>query len=273
MEIIKKNKKLFLKTILFFTFLIFGFVYAFANIANYNVERQEHRKAISEEIQKNKYEAVQGTAVPNTGYVEKVYVNTNIEENELLKILSNIDFTPQGELYGYPVFVESNNAYHYIMIQSANSDVYSQSDLVIVYQKDEENIYLYDKNGHLSGFKGFNPNLVNPIEINANASSDMGGMIIGDQNSKLINLFSITPFVEENETTLIEIIGNGIADSVSGFGEVITNVFEAAKKLIFNEDNTLNYIGSALAILVSCSIVSFTLKLILRIFTKNIKVG
>lgn len=253
MDIIKKNKKLFLKTILFFTFLIFGFVYAFANIANDNVNRQEHRKVISEEIQKNKHEAWQGTAVPNTGYVEKVYINTNLSAEEVISIIesANLLFVDNG----YAVIADNIDAYIFILNNNGIYSIYS-----ITNDDSGNNEIIFDGNTWLNEEK-FN---YNPLVINNNVVSELGGMSVGNQNEALSSLFSITPFVEEKEATIIEIIGNGIADAAGKFGEVLTFGFEAVKKVMFNEDNTLTYTGSVVVILVSTAMISLAFRMVLK---------
>lgn len=268
MEIIKKNKKLFLKTILFFAILIFGFVYALSNIANYNVNRQEHRKVISEEIQKNKHEAVQGTAVPNTGYVENVYFNIDLSVDEVINYLYELSPYVTDNF----IYLLSDNVENLIFIRiedfsTQEFGIYNMHD----FTSSADGLDILFLNNYTgsepnANFQGWNPNFNGIIEINRQVTDTFTNATpnVGLGNQLIPNLFSITPF--EEPKSVIEIIGNGIADAAGKFGEVLTFGFEAVKNVILNEDNTLTYTGSVVVILVSTAAISLAFRLLLKAF-------
>lgn len=258
MEIIKKNKKLFLKTILFISLLLFGFVFALSNIANDNVNRQEHRKVISEEIQKNKHEAWQGTAVPNTGYVEKVYFNINLSVEEVVDLIVSNNMLENSAYY----FLAIDTEYFIRLVYDSIDDYYT-------IKAGDEYIFISEYIELIGNdYIGWNPTFNGVISINNNVVDNLynGVFNVGNNNNNLSSLFSTTPFVETNETTIIEIIGNGIADAAIKFGDVITFGFGSIKNIILNEDNTLTYTGSVVVVLVSAAIISFAFRLLLKVF-------
>lgn len=259
MEIIKKNKKLFLKTILFISLLLFGFVFALSNIANDNVNRQEHRKVISEEIQKNRHEAWQGTAIPNDGTrFQNIYFNINLKTDAVISLLKNIEFNLLNNEEIYIVVYESTNDTRVSVIKNEENYIIKLSNI-------------FDSEGTILFNNGWTDNARESIPFTNRTLSEYESIPVGNQNEALSSLFSTTPFVEEKKS-VIEIIGNGIADAAIKFGDVITFGFESIKNVIFNEDNTLTYTGSVVVVLVSTAIISFAFRLLLKVFG-SIRVG
>lgn len=268
MEIIKKNKKQFLKIVLFFTIYILGFVLAF-KIENSNVNRQEHRKVISEEIEKNKYEAVQGTAVPNTGYVENVYFNIDLSVDEVINYL--YELAPYVDSNQIWLLNDNTDNLIFIGIEDFNTQAFaivmldgisSSSNRLVIFANN-----MIDNSDGQIDFNGWNPSFDGVIEINHDVYNyliDANNPNVGLGNQLIPNLFSITPF--EEPKSIIEIIGNGIADAAIKFGDVITFGFGSIKNIILNEDNTLTYTGSVVVVLVSTAIISFAFRLLLKAF-------
>lgn len=268
MEIIKKNKKQFLKIVLFFTIYILGFVLAF-KIENSNVNRQEHRKVISEEIEKNKYEAVQGTAVPNTGYVENVYFNIDLSVDEVINYL--YELAPYVDSNQIWLLNDNTDNFIFIGIEDFNTQAFaivmldgisSSSNRLVIFANN-----MIDNSDGQIDFNGWNPSFDGVIEINHDVYNyliDANNPNVGLGNQLIPNLFSITPF--EEPKSIIEIIGNGIADAAIKFGDVITFGFGSIKNIILNEDNTLTYTGSVVVVLVSTAIISFAFRLLLKAF-------
>lgn len=147
----------------------------------------------------------QGTAVPNTGYVEKVYFNTALSTlDEFIAIASQITNYDDG---GYIVLSNSDMSSNIILMYMPEENYYGILDL------EGKNIYLAF--GNLAtdfGFEGWNPNLTNPFVFNSEAVSNLEGMSIGAENDKLSSLFSTTPFVQSSggeKTTLYQMNADG----------------------------------------------------------------
>ena len=132
-----------------------------------------------------------GTPVPNTGFVEKIYFNTNLSVEEVVALL-----TPSLE----DVFAVDGNE-NYLFINSDNTTIISFTtdgansfnELNINYMSNDEVINVFNKtNGWNNDFNGI-------IELNSdNALGELlPQMGISDRNSELSSLFSITPFESE----------------------------------------------------------------------------
>ncbi len=127
-----------------------------------------------------------GTPVPNSGTVEKVYFNTNLSVEEVNEILNDIEFIDYGEgAFGYIVFA-NNDMTKPIVISKFDGFV----DILV------NNSYaIFSTSGQ--SYIGWNPEKENYVDLNVEAESEIEGMSIGSQNSKLSSLFSTTPFVKE----------------------------------------------------------------------------
>ena len=140
----------------------------------------------------------QGTAVPNSGYVDKVYVNNSLSMEEVNKLLSQIDYSSTDGSY-YNAVTDGNNSYLYTH-SGSNSILYYSSEtgnettLYASYEYDDGNGY----------FIGWNPNASMQLEIGKELTNYVWGYAAGHQNDILSSLFSITPFVKgEGEVTIL----------------------------------------------------------------------
>ena len=130
-----------------------------------------------------------GTVVPNTGTIEKVYLNTNLSDEEIILILQNANITSPD----YAVLVTVANSG--IVIMHYMEDVEGWG---ILYQTNPEspNVLWCDENlfsllGNLPGLNLTHPGwqeFDNPIEINAEVLSESGA---GSKNNLLTTLFSL----------------------------------------------------------------------------------
>ena len=140
----------------------------------------------------------QGTTVPNSGYVDKVYVNNSLSMEEVNKLLSQIDYSSTDGSY-YNAVTDGNNSYLYTH-SGSNSILYYSSETgneITLYASSEYN----DGNG---SFIGWNPNASMQLEIGKELTNYVWGYAAGHQNDILSSLFSITPFVKgEGEVTIL----------------------------------------------------------------------
>ena len=130
------------------------------------------------------------TIVPNSGYVENVYVNTSLSVEEVVNILSTINYN----IYGSSYIVISNESGFVLTIQS-HDGIYAILDFT--------NQVCYFANTEIEGlgvdFVGWNPNITDfsfTFNDTAISISELDGetFSVGLQNNLLTSLFSITPF-------------------------------------------------------------------------------
>lgn len=128
-----------------------------------------------------------GTPVPNTGYVENVYLNTNLSINEVNKIIKSIT----NGRYVALSDAEHTQAIGFIGISEDGIDAAMIMDAITntVYFASTEELGL--------DFVGWNPDVTFPIAINSTVVSNVEIDVlyeVGMQNDKLSSLFSTTPF-------------------------------------------------------------------------------
>ena len=140
----------------------------------------------------------QGTAVPNSGYVDKVYVNNSLSMEEVNKLLSQIDYSSTDGSY-YNAVTDGNNSYLYTH-SGSNSILYYSSET-----GNETTLYAsYEYDDGNGSFIGWNPNASMQLEIGKELTNYVWGYAAGHQNDILSSLFSITPFVKgEGEVTIL----------------------------------------------------------------------
>lgn len=130
--------------------------------------------------------------VPNSGYVENIYFNTNLNSDEVLNIINKLNYIDVSSLgfEGYEaVFVYSDASMNYALGAVRNGEDYYIS--LITNQSEVTDFWSY-------GF-GWHSALVNPLPINKEtALSDLAPMVGQEiQNEALKNLFSTTPFKKD----------------------------------------------------------------------------
>lgn len=153
-----------------------------------------------------------GTPVPNSGTVEKVYINTNLTTEEVVALIKDLPFTYYTEdddvipeYYVYRIYGVDNN-----MCVLFSNGVYYIVDDNMCWLIDKDKVLFCsssDKSDILPGWGMLeqriqNGDYTNPIEVNDEVSSSFttsittGVVTVGTQNEKLSSLFSITPFVK-----------------------------------------------------------------------------
>ena len=120
-----------------------------------------------------------GTAVPNSGMVEKVYINTALSVEEVVSLLSQLTYNEEGR---YVLLVDSNNT-KAIMLLGMDGMYAINVDGAFVWSNTEQ-----------LGFIGWSSDFANSYSFNLEATSILGPYSVGIQNDLVKDLFSITPF-------------------------------------------------------------------------------
>lgn len=135
----------------------------------------------------------QGTAVPNSGYVEKVYVNTNLSPEEVMNIINDAQLT----------FIEGFGLNYFVALTDSNVDNGQQIMIIVgegMIAFGDQRTTLFDSADLIgAGIVGWNPDFNGVVEFNANVIAGVDGYPVGAENSKLSSLFSITPFVKAED--------------------------------------------------------------------------
>ena len=137
------------------------------------------------EVDKLPYSTWKGTAVPRSSYVEKVYFNSKLTNEQVDEICSVL---PEGRNYLYG---STNNPYvRWVQLYKYSGkvdsiDVYNTQ----VYSTTTSNSKLYSDPGWIIENGVF--------EINSDNQREYNGAQVGQYNELLTSLFSTTPFEEE----------------------------------------------------------------------------
>lgn len=144
-----------------------------------------------------------GTVVPNTGFINKIYLNTSLTDEEINEICNNITLTGQGLMevvlsvpLELAICILSVDAYAPGMGLTgyAIANMFSEE----IYYVSPQNVSLEElqNTGTPVTFFGWNPNFNGEIEINHEVWADLGddnSIPSGTQNDKLTDLLSLTP--------------------------------------------------------------------------------
>lgn len=173
----------------------------------------------------------QGTPVPNSGYVEKIYFNTNLSVDEVVAIIkkANLDYNSDFGFNMYPVLTDGIS--EMVLIVPTDNGYKFGNEVV-------GGVYFNSDTG------GWKENFNGEIQINGNLMTEAQGMTLGTQNDKLSSLFSITPFTKSSggeKTTLYQMNADGTlnkdkpikiltADDVL---EIVNNAYENGDEVAY----------------------------------------
>lgn len=145
----------------------------------------------------------QGTTVPNTGVVEKIYFNNQLSVEETVEILNNANLT-----YNYQDSM-------YLVFESVQKETYGSSCLielhegqyiVVVFGFDDEPITLFNSVQEAVaelGFIGWNPEIEYfEVGVELQNTINQGEVAVGTENEKLSSVFSTTPFIKKEGTAV-----------------------------------------------------------------------
>ena len=162
----------------------------------------------------------QGTTVPTSGMVEKIYLNTNLSIDEVVDICSSLNFVEMDGAEIWACFTDETMENVLIaMIKMSASETGLPDDIYMIITSQGFIFQTYDINDY--GFTGWKPDYTGVEEINIeNQLSVLAPMInFTPENDKANGLFSITPFIMyegepielsgEYQESLIEIEKNG----------------------------------------------------------------
>jgi hypothetical protein len=137
-----------------------------------------------------------GTVVPNTDYVENVYFNTSLSVDEVVNIVNSLDLIQDDAgMYGYSIIRTGNDKE--ISIANVNGSI------LIAASNASPIFFCYPDLGF--GINGWNTEYGNnnPFIYDGVAVSEVEGRPSGNQNNKLVNLLSITPFTYSEGGTVL----------------------------------------------------------------------
>ena len=141
-----------------------------------------------------------GTPIPNSGLVEKVYFNTNLSVEEVVSILESANLNYNHKDF----FDEGLNSY--LVLDCSRSGTFDESISASLHIAYVEGFYtiMFEQTLLWTNYpemSGWNPeqseDFNNPIDLSMfglQFVSNINGEAIGQENSKLSSLFSITPF-------------------------------------------------------------------------------
>ena len=169
--------------------------------------------------------AWKGTAINPTGSYDKIYFNTSLSVDEVVKIIEGLNYL-EMDLPSYPIYLGTTSSTLQIVKEVSE-------DNIIFYQ-----IYAWDNNTQFYAGKYFDSRngwLVEgavDIVLSGGMNEIPGaGITIGSQNELLSSLISATPFEEDNtikKSIVLNPIVNGIKDE---------NVHLYPRTVITNDEN------------------------------------
>ena len=188
------------------------------------------------------------TAIPHEGYVENIYLNSELSFEEIYNILSSLTYTDLSS-YGltvptYIVFASTDTETACLIQGGVDGDVSGYAISVI-----PDFFNVMNSGGNLSdymflsvmkdntGIQGiFSPNIENPnyhgtyYALNDNVLNSFGELSIGTENEKVKNLLSVTPFNKDiNPNAIYALVQNNAEVWVLGDGGLV-NIGELAKE-------------------------------------------
>lgn len=160
-----------------------------------------------------------GTPVPNSGFVEKVYINTNLDTDNVISLLDTISTDNNGTYI--VTFFNTETGGDGIIITDVGKAYPSAgingyvilvgSTLIFISNQEVQEGIKQLEPSLFSDFVGWNPNMSNVLEINSNSVTIID---FGLENDKLSSLFSITPFEEVQEEVTLDSWAEDIADAI-----------------------------------------------------------
>ena len=146
---------------------------------------------------------VEGTVVPNEGYVENVYFNTNLSNDEIAELHQSVVDAGRSE-YGtvYLIAIKDASPLEEISMRKVDDNSYE-----IFANKEFPGMdpLLSGDGGYITIYStetGWRKEIKYPIKVNSEVSNSAasGREVAGEYNHLLTSLFSITPFDSGDES-------------------------------------------------------------------------
>ena len=142
---------------------------------------------------------INGTAVPNSGTINNLYFNTSLNDEEIKKIINQLQFIDgtslgQAGVEFYPILAYMNGYYPYVLgFQRYTAGEYAGIvNLFILNFATMESVY----NFYVEVYNGWQA-FENPYPMNVTVLSELSGIPIGYQNELLKMIISAAPFEKE----------------------------------------------------------------------------
>lgn len=265
---LKEIKEIIIAILLAIVF-IFSQIFAYYQGVIFGADNHEIVEEVKDDVF-NKKESFRryssaGTTVPSSGYIDNIYFNTNLNSDEVLNIINKLNYIDVSNLgfVGYEaVFIYSDSSMNYAL-----GAVRSGEDYYISLITDGSNVSDFWSYGF-----GWRAALVNPLPVNNdNALSDLAPMVGQEiQNEVLKNLFSITPFVEDEKPLFFEQFIEDASDIVLGFITILVNATVSLTDVMYDEStNQLTIVGSAFALALAVGVVYLFFRLIRGLIRSN----
>lgn len=276
---VSKNIKDIIIALLLSILFVFTQFFAYFQGVIFGADNHEIVEEVKDEVfnkkESNRRYSQVGTEVPNSGYVENVYVNMALSDIEIYDLLSNIEYSEDNDDYFVFVVGEFDNA---LIIMRFNGNDYSLDVPFIYVILDAFYDVLYSSYnfthqliGEIS--KGWKSNFNGVIGVNSNVSNEIDDILVGNENDKLTSLFSITPFEEEEEEEKPLFFEQFIEDAsniVLGFVSILVNATVSLTDIMYNEStNQLTIVGSAFALALAVGVVYLFFRLIRGLIRSN----
>lgn len=147
-----------------------------------------------------------GTAVPNSGTIEKVYFNTNLSVEEVVEIISqlNFDYSSSDDFKDMVYILSTTTTATQLGANSLIVGKLTLEDNSIAYAIMYNEIPIFSTTSE-AGFVGWSVDVTSPLEINAENTITYIEQAYGfdSQNDKLSSLFSITPFTQSEDKNIL----------------------------------------------------------------------
>lgn len=148
------------------------------------------------------------TQVPNSGYIEKVYFNTSLSNEQARDLLKELTYNITPFLAGVPIspllFASDGNPVIFAQHLNGGYAIVVATDIV---NQVFEYAFIYDE-GNSQGTNGFE---MSEYTVNKEVIAEYSGLSVGTENDKLTQLISITPF---EEPIALKPFLEGIADAI-----------------------------------------------------------
>ena len=168
--------------------------------------------------------AISGTPVSNKGFVGNVYFNTDMSVEEVVSLLSQLDYNVDGTIY---IPLGSNNST--LAIQKGEN--YYQISTVL-FQNNEGLFVIFSSVNDTDfgvSFKGWNPNFDGSLlfdDTTINTFENEGVTYeVGHQNELIKDLISITPFKATGGTHKFITLEGTAIDGGFDFGRIDSQTF------------------------------------------------